>query len=66
VSVREIIDAVGDVIGDPQLTGDVEPRRPGDPARSVAACDRIRAELGWSARLGVREMVGSAWEAWGR
>ncbi|MBW8802288.1 MAG: UDP-glucose 4-epimerase GalE [Catenulisporales bacterium] len=66
VSVREIIDAVGAAVGDPHLTGVVEPRRPGDPPRSVAAADRIRAELGWSARFGVREMVESAWEAWGR
>jgi UDP-glucose 4-epimerase len=66
VSVREIIVAVGAAVGDPGLTGEVEARRPGDPARSVAAADRIREELGWSARLGVRDMVESAWEAWQR
>jgi len=64
VSVREIIETIGDVVGDPGLTGVVEARRPGDPARSVAAADRIRAELGWTARHGVREMVESAWAGW--
>jgi UDP-glucose 4-epimerase len=66
VSVREIIQTVGEVVGDPGLTGVVEARRPGDPARSVAAADRIRQELGWTARLGVREMVESAWAGWKR
>jgi UDP-glucose 4-epimerase len=32
----------------------------------VAAADRIRQELGWTARLGVREMVESAWAGWKR
>jgi UDP-glucose 4-epimerase len=64
VSVREIIATVGEVVGDPELRGVVEPRRPGDPARSVAAADLIRAELGWSARRDVRDMVESAWAAW--
>ena len=66
VSVREIIETVGAVVGDPGLTGAVEARRPGDPARSVAAADRIREELGWTAKLGVREMVESAWAGWRR
>lgn len=64
VSVREIIAAVGEVVGDPGLRGVVEGRRPGDPSRSVASADLIRAELGWSARLDVRAMVESAWAGW--
>jgi UDP-glucose 4-epimerase len=66
VSVREIIQTVGSVIGEPGLTGAVEARRPGDPARSVASADRIREELGWTARRDVREMVESAWAGWRR
>jgi UDP-glucose 4-epimerase len=66
VSVREIIRTVGEVVGQPELTGAVEARRPGDVARCVAAADRIRTELGWTARLGVREMVESAWAGWRR
>jgi len=38
------------------------PRRPGDPARLVASAARVRAELGWSPRLGDPEaIVQSAW-----
>lgn len=66
VSVREIIETVGAVVGDPGLTGAVEARRAGDPARSVAAADRIREELGWTATRDVREMVESAWAGWRR
>jgi UDP-glucose 4-epimerase len=66
VSVREIIETVGAVVGDPGLTGAVEARRAGDPPRSVAAADRIREELGWTATRGVREMVESAWAGWRR
>ena len=64
VSVREIIGTVGAVVGDPGLSGVVEARRPGDPPRSVASAELIRAELGWSARRDVRAMVESAWAAW--
>lgn len=66
VSVREIIETVGAVVGDPGLTGAVEARRAGDPARCVAAADRIREELGWTATRDVREMVESAWAGWRR
>jgi UDP-glucose 4-epimerase len=62
-SVREVLGVVADVTGI-----DTEPvvveRRPGDPARCAAAVDRIRAELGWSARYDLRAMVESAWQAW--
>ncbi|MFF8383428.1 UDP-glucose 4-epimerase GalE [Streptomyces kanasensis] len=63
VSVTEMIDVIGDVTGLP-ATPEVAPRRPGDPARVVASSDLVRAELGWTARYGVREMVASAWEGW--
>ncbi|MET7697298.1 UDP-glucose 4-epimerase GalE [Streptomyces sp. NPDC005485] len=63
VSVRELLTLIGEVSGDtrPAL---VEPRRPGDAPRAVASAARAAAELGWSARRGVREMVESAWEGW--
>lgn len=61
-SVREIIDAVLAVAG-----VDFEPivadRRPGDPAVVVAAVDRVRTELGWSARFGLDQIVQSSWDA---
>jgi UDP-glucose 4-epimerase len=62
-SVREVLAAVAEATGidTPPI---VVPRRPGDPARAVAAVDRIRADLGWSARYDLNEIVSSAWEAW--
>jgi UDP-glucose 4-epimerase len=63
VSVRELVTLIGEVTGDarPVL---VEPRRPGDAPRAVASSALAAAELGWSARRGVREMVESAWRGW--
>ncbi|MGC4996668.1 MULTISPECIES: UDP-glucose 4-epimerase GalE [unclassified Streptomyces] len=63
VSVRELITVIGEVTGDRRAPV-VEDRRPGDAPRAVASADRAAAELGWRARLGVPEMVGSAWEGW--
>jgi UDP-glucose 4-epimerase len=65
VSVREVMTAVGEVTGldvDPVVVA----RRPGDPARTVAAVDRIRSDLGWRARHDLRDMVESAWAGWVR
>jgi UDP-glucose 4-epimerase len=65
VSVREMIELIGEVTGyGADATPVSAPRRAGDPARVVAAADRIRAELGWHARHDAREMVASAWEGW--
>ncbi|NSC24792.1 UDP-glucose 4-epimerase GalE [Streptomyces albus subsp. chlorinus] len=64
VSVREMARLVAEVTGRHEPAPLVAPRRPGDPARVVAAADRIREELGWEPRFGVREMVASAWEGW--
>ncbi|WP_431679176.1 UDP-glucose 4-epimerase GalE [Kitasatospora sp. KL5] len=63
VSVRGMLDAVARVTG-LGTTPEITPRRPGDPARVVAAADLIRKELGWSARYGVDEMIESAWAGW--
>ena len=62
-SVREVLAMVADVSGI-DTAPVVAPRRGGDPARIVAAVDRIREDLGWSARYDLRAMVESAWEAW--
>src|SRR5690606_32795313 len=62
-SVREMIDRVTALTGHglaPVVTG----RRPGDPARVVASADRAAARLGWKARLGVDDMIRSAWGGW--
>ncbi|MFK4108138.1 UDP-glucose 4-epimerase GalE [Streptomyces sp. NPDC002176] len=65
VSVRELITVIGEVTGDRRAPV-VEDRRPGDAPRAVASAERAAAELGWRARLGVPEMVASAWAGWQR
>ncbi|MEU6117872.1 UDP-glucose 4-epimerase GalE [Streptomyces sp. NPDC047117] len=64
VSVREMVDLIAEVTGHRDRPAEVTARRPGDPARVVAAADRIAAELGWKARHDVRDMVASAWAGW--
>ncbi|MFF2650312.1 UDP-glucose 4-epimerase GalE [Streptomyces sp. NPDC058045] len=63
VSVRELITLIGEVTGDGRAPL-VDPRRPGDAPRAVASAALAEAELGWTARRGVREMVQSAWQGW--
>ncbi|MBA2949311.1 UDP-glucose 4-epimerase GalE [Streptomyces himalayensis] len=63
VSVRELITTIAEVTGDHRPPV-VEPRRPGDAPQAVASAGRAAEELGWTARLGVREMVESAWQGW--
>ncbi|GAA2093067.1 UDP-glucose 4-epimerase GalE [Streptomyces albiaxialis] len=64
VSVREMADLVAEITGKREPAARVAPRRAGDPARVVASAERIRKELGWQPRFGVRDMVASAWEGW--
>ncbi|POX36411.1 UDP-glucose 4-epimerase GalE [Streptomyces sp. Ru73] len=64
VSVREMVDLIAEVTGYRDRPAEVTARRPGDPARVVAAADRIAAELGWKARHDVRDMISSAWAGW--
>jgi UDP-glucose 4-epimerase len=65
VSVREMIDRINAVTGHDRPPT-VTPRRPGDPARVVAAADRAAAELGWKAKYDVQDMITSAWAGWVR
>jgi UDP-glucose 4-epimerase len=67
VSVREMVDTIRDVTGTAGESWSepvVVAARPGDPPRVVASAARIRANLGWEARWGVRDMVASAWAGW--
>ena len=60
-SNREIIDAVRRVTGK-QITIIEAPRRAGDPPELFAAPDKIKRELGWSARFtNLDEIVQTAW-----
>lgn len=61
-SVREVIDVARRLTGHAIPAID-SPPRPGDPARLVAASDRIRKELGWRPRFtSLDDIIGSAWE----
>ncbi|MEU6383412.1 UDP-glucose 4-epimerase GalE [Streptomyces bauhiniae] len=63
-SVREMVDRILKTTGNEDVTAEVTERRPGDPARVVAAAGRIHTELGWTARHGLDEMIDSAWQGW--
>jgi UDP-glucose 4-epimerase len=62
-SVLEVLEMVGQVTGR-DVTHQVAPRRPGDPARIVAVVDKIREGLGFQASHDLRSMVESAWAGW--
>jgi UDP-glucose 4-epimerase len=63
VSVKEVFETVREVTGI-DFEVDVVGRRAGDPAAYFADASKIREQLGWTARLDLRDMVASAWEAW--
>ncbi|WP_030684558.1 UDP-glucose 4-epimerase GalE [Streptomyces sp. NRRL B-1347] len=63
VSVRELLTVIAEVTGDTRAPL-VEPRRAGDAPRAVADVRLAARELGFTAGLGVREMVTSAWAGW--
>ena len=64
-SVRQVVDAAAAVVGRP-IPEALGPRRAGDPPVLVAAADRAREVLGWTAaRPTLEAMLGSAW-AWRR
>ena len=62
-SVLDVLRVVGEVTGR-DTTPEVVGRRPGDPARIVAAVDRIRDGLGFTAQRDLHDMVASAWAGW--
>lgn len=60
-SVRDVLESARRVTGHP-IPAVIGPRRPGDPAILYANSDKIRRELGWSARFtDLDEIVESAW-----
>jgi UDP-glucose 4-epimerase len=61
-SVLEMIDAISRISGVPLVPENVG-RRPGDAAEVVASVERISAEIGWTARFGLDEIVRSAWDS---
>ena len=63
VSVKEVFETVREVTGI-DFSVDVVGRRAGDPAAYFADAAKIGEQLGWTARLDLRDMVSSAWEGW--
>jgi UDP-glucose 4-epimerase len=62
-SVREVISACEKVTGK-KIAVSEQPRRAGDPARLIAASDKIQRELGWKPRFqSIEKIIESAW-AW--
>jgi len=62
-SVKDVIQTCREVAGHP-IPAEIQPRRPGDPARLVAASQRAMDELGWQPKMPyLKEIVGHAW-AW--
>lgn len=62
VTVKEVFAAVREVTGI-DFEVEVVGRRPGDAPAYFADPGRIGEQLGWRARLGLSEMVRSAWDA---
>ena len=62
-SVREIIATCENVTGK-KIAVVEKPRRPGDPARLIAASEKIHRELGWTPQFqSIEKIIASAW-AW--
>lgn len=64
-SVLEVIETVKRVAG-VDFKVEVAPRRAGDPAQIIAACDRIRATFGWRPRLDDLQTIVAHALAWER
>jgi UDP-glucose-4-epimerase len=60
-SVREVIDSCRKITGH-KITTAEKSRRPGDPARLIAASDKIQSELGWRPQFqNIDAIIESAW-----
>jgi UDP-glucose 4-epimerase len=60
-SVKELIDAAREVTGH-AIPADLGPRRAGDPPMLYANADKIKNELGWSAKVvDIKETIETAW-----
>jgi UDP-glucose 4-epimerase len=61
-SVREVIETCRQITGR-EIPVVEKPRRPGDPARLIAASDKIQRELGWMPKFQkIDAIVASAWK----
>ena len=58
-SIMEVISAVEEATGK-KVEHEFGPRRPGDPAKLVASSEKIKKELGWKPKYGLKEIVQTA------
>jgi UDP-glucose 4-epimerase len=61
-SVLEVLDQVRKTTGI-NFEADIQARRAGDPPFLAADVSRIRETLGWQSKLGLKEIIDSAWAA---
>ncbi len=61
-SVKEILETACKITS-VKIPYEVTARRPGDPARLIAGADKAKSILGWTPRLGLEEIISTAW-AW--
>ena len=60
-SVKQVIDAAGEVVGHP-IPWEADGRRPGDPARLVASSEKLKTELGWQPKYPeLKTIIEHAW-----
>jgi UDP-glucose 4-epimerase len=61
-SVLQVIETCREVTGH-AIPAKVAPRRPGDPARLVASCERAKTQLGWQPKYPyIKAIVEHAWD----
>lgn len=60
-TVKEVIKTAREVTGK-EIPVKESARRPGDPAILVASSEKIKRELGWNAKYGLKDIISSAWE----
>lgn len=62
-SVKEVMDLIEKVIGK-QINYEYAERRSGDPAQTVADPSKALKDLNWQAKLDLKDMITSSWNAW--
>jgi UDP-glucose 4-epimerase len=61
-SVKQVVETARKVTGHP-IPAEIAPRRPGDPARLIAAADKAHDVLGWQPRYpDLETIITHAWE----
>ena len=59
-SVKQVVDTVERVTAK-KIPYTIVGRRPGDPSKLVASCAKAKRALGWQPKLGLDEIISSAW-----